>query len=265
MEEHGAARLTEGEVYEAYCRADDLLRQTQDAEAITRLRACARLAVRRLADVKRLGKGFSLPDTVKAVEAQFIARALSDAGGSVTSAARLLGISYQSLAYIVEKRHQDLLPARTPAAPRRKSIINRPTRKPYRPPSGEHPVAVLLAEADRPVASAVRDALEAEGWSVVMCDDGAMALRSIESNAPYDLLLVDYDLPNVNGLEIVRRARALRHRRRTPVVVLSASDVEAEAWGAGADAFLKVPGDVPKVAGTIRRLIGARRGAKKLR
>lgn len=124
LEEHGAARLSEAEVYETYCRADDLLSETQDAEAIARLRKCARDVARRLADV-RIGAGFSLSEAARTYEAKFIKRALEDAGGSVTRAARLLGLDHQKLIYLMETRHRDLLPARKPAVKRRRSIIKK--------------------------------------------------------------------------------------------------------------------------------------------
>jgi tetratricopeptide (TPR) repeat protein len=124
LEEHGAARLAENEVYETYCRADDLLSQTQDAEAIARLRACARVVARRLAEVK-MGAEFSLPEAVRAYEAKFIERALKDAKGSITRAAERLGLSHQALSYILEHRQRGLLPARTPAVKRRRSIIKK--------------------------------------------------------------------------------------------------------------------------------------------
>ena len=54
-------------------------------------------------------------------------------------------------------------------------------------------------------------------------------------------MIFDYDLPGINGLELVQRARKLAHRSRTPVAVLSATPVEAEAREAGADVFLRKP------------------------
>jgi tetratricopeptide (TPR) repeat protein len=124
IEEHGAARLSEAEVYEAYCRADDLLGRTQDAEAVARLRGCARLIARRLAEV-RMGSKFSLPEAVRKYEARFIQRALKEAEGSVTRAAKHLGINYQVLVYLLKTRHKELIPARTPAKKRRRSIIKK--------------------------------------------------------------------------------------------------------------------------------------------
>jgi tetratricopeptide (TPR) repeat protein len=124
LEEHGASRLSEKEAFKVYCHADDLLRRTQDAELISRLRASARSVARRLAGLK-MGEGFSLTEAVKDYEAKFIQRALADAEGSVSRAATRLGINYQKLVYLLETRHRHLLPARTPARKRRRSIIKK--------------------------------------------------------------------------------------------------------------------------------------------
>ena len=117
------------------------------------------------------------------------------------------------------------------------------------------PVTILHAEDDRFVAETVKDTLEMEGWRVITCADGAAALRRIEGHAPYDVLLLDNELPQVNGLELVRRARLLPHRKRTPIVMLSASDKEREARRAGANEYLKKPDDVVAIAETIARLL----------
>jgi CheY-like chemotaxis protein len=113
----------------------------------------------------------------------------------------------------------------------------------------------LYVEDDRFVADTVREILEQEGWKVITCSDGAAALRRIESDTPYDVLLLDYDLPRVNGIELVRRARQMAHRKRTPIIMLSATDCEREAWRAGVTAFLRKPEDVLKLAGTIGRVL----------
>ncbi len=65
----------------------------------------------------------SLEDEVLRYEGGLIRRALETSGGSVTRAARLLGITHQGLAFILNGRHKDLLSVRTPIKPRRRSII----------------------------------------------------------------------------------------------------------------------------------------------
>lgn len=65
----------------------------------------------------------SLDEEVLRYEGGLIKRALEASGGSVTRAARLLGVTHQGLAFILNGRHRDLLAVRTPVKPRRRSII----------------------------------------------------------------------------------------------------------------------------------------------
>ncbi|MCA1592055.1 MAG: tetratricopeptide repeat protein, partial [Acidobacteria bacterium] len=60
IQEHGAKRLTQTELYQVYSRADELLKGTQDAEETARLRACARIVIRRLSGSRINDKDFTL-------------------------------------------------------------------------------------------------------------------------------------------------------------------------------------------------------------
>ena len=122
-----------------------------------------------------------------------------------------------------------------------------------------HPtIRILHIEDDETIATVAREMLEEQGWQVETCEDGNAGIEHISGGVHYDFLLIDYDLPGVNGLELVRRARRLVHRSRTPVGVLSATPVEAEAREAGADVFLRKPQDIGLLAETIGALLGAR-------
>jgi DNA-binding NtrC family response regulator len=127
IEEHGASRrLPPAEVYEAYLRADMLLEDAQDAEAITRLRESARLVMLRLGETPIHEKNFSLYGAVHELEAKLIGKALEDAGGSVTKAARLLGVTHQTLNAMLDGRHSQLQKKRKPRQKRRRSIVKKP-------------------------------------------------------------------------------------------------------------------------------------------
>lgn len=104
-----------------------------------------------------------------------------------------------------------------------------------------------------------KETLELEGWRVETCAHGLVALRLIEGDARFDLLLLDNELPAMSGIELTRRARSLSHRRQTPIIVISASVCGRAAREAGADAFLKKPEDVGKLLETIERLLSDRR------
>ncbi|HEX5707127.1 MAG TPA: helix-turn-helix domain-containing protein [Pyrinomonadaceae bacterium] len=70
-------------------------------------------------------RNFSLYGAVHDLEARFIEQALDAAGGSVTKAARRLGISHQSLTLMLDTRHKKLQKKRTPAKKRKRSIIQK--------------------------------------------------------------------------------------------------------------------------------------------
>ncbi|HEX8560075.1 MAG TPA: helix-turn-helix domain-containing protein [Pyrinomonadaceae bacterium] len=124
VEEHGATtRLPCSEVYEAYVRADELLAETCDAAALARLRGCAPVVMRRLAGPLFGEPGFSFPAAVHEFEAGLIERALEATGGCVTHAARLLGLTHQSLGAILNARHRTLADKRTPVRKRLRNIV----------------------------------------------------------------------------------------------------------------------------------------------
>ncbi len=123
IEEHGKERLSATELYHVYRRADELLKDTQDAEEIARLRACARIVTRRTIGVSLSDKDFVLPKVVQDYEARFIREALEAEQGVVSRAAKRLGVSHQLLINVLKTRHKDLLSLRTPAQPRKKSIL----------------------------------------------------------------------------------------------------------------------------------------------
>ncbi len=267
MEEH-ADRLAEHELLDAYERANNLLRETQDAETIKRLRACsarivsarrASLSQRRVRSLVNFWADFNLTERVHAYEARYVRRALLDGEGSITRAARLLGLQHHgTLAAMLDEvqggRHKNLAHLRLPPEPRRQSIINHNSRR-RRPHDKARTIKILCVEDYQVLADAMKETLEGLGWMVELCADGAKAMRRIESKARFHLLILDNELPGKDGLVLARRARQLPHRRRTPIIMFSASDIEQEAWHAGVNAFLRKPQDTGRLTATVTRLL----------
>jgi tetratricopeptide (TPR) repeat protein len=124
VEEHAAGRVPEpAELYDFYRRADELLCATQDSDDVARLRACARVVMRKMAGPQPGESGFMMFDAVRELEERCIEKALEASGGSVTQAARLLGVHHQSFIAMLNTRHKKLLPRRSPAERRLRSII----------------------------------------------------------------------------------------------------------------------------------------------
>ena len=271
LAEELGARMSAGELREAFERAADLVSNSKNPATLARLGACAGRVVRALAPpraesagataatVEERWAGFSLKREVLRYESELIERALRDAGGVVSRAAKLLGFRHhQTFVALLNNRHKGLLHARRPIVPRRRSLVK--VREPrrtahHRADKEARVVTILFVEDNRVVADAIRDTLELEGWRVEACFDGASALKRVEGLDHFDLILLDEDLPGVSGLELTGRARRLSHREATPIVIFSATNRETAAREAGADAFLRKPQDILALVPTITRLL----------
>ena len=111
---------------------------------------------------------------------------------------------------------------------------------------------VLLIEDNDLVRVTVREMLKYEGWHVEACENGIAALEKIERGIHYDLIITDYDLPEMDGVEFARRAHQLDHRRNTPIIMLTASPVEVEASAVGVHLLLKKPEDINRLVEAIK-------------
>lgn len=116
-------------------------------------------------------------------------------------------------------------------------------------------IRILHIEDDKTIAALAKEMFEEQGWDVHTCDDGNAAVEHISGGVHYDFLLFDYAPPRIDALELVRRTRKLIHRSRTPVGVISATPLEADAREAGADVFLRKPQDIRSLAEKISRLL----------
>lgn len=114
---------------------------------------------------------------------------------------------------------------------------------------------ILYAEDYDLVLFTVKQLLELESWQVDICRDGATALKKLEGDEHYDLIILDAQLPGESGLSLVQRARQLAHRRRVPVILFTGSLRQDEALAAGADAFLKKPTGLKDLIATCNSLL----------
>lgn len=237
-----------------YDRAADLLSKSNNREMKDQLLMSSRRVLFLVGSLPSppTWRGFNLYDAVIRFEARLIERALRDAAGVVSRAAELLGISRQSLDSMLHKgRHVALAHLRAPTEPRRSSLMFRDEVD-----CPDTAAVSILHVEDRPViADAVKETLEGEGWKVETCADGAAALEKLQSGARFDVLIFDNKLPDTSGVELIRRTRALAHRHLTPIIMLSGDEVERDARRAGANAYLRKPGDVGKITETIARLL----------
>ncbi|HEY6803607.1 MAG TPA: response regulator [Pyrinomonadaceae bacterium] len=265
MIEYLSSNLSDDDLVATLTRAEVLLESTQDTDKIRRLakEACRTASVINASPEFRSSfnwTGFSFDQEMARYGKHLIELALKRSGGSVTDAARMLDLSHQNLAAKIA-RYEELGKLRKPVRQRkRRNIGNSNYANVLREevPETRPTLSILLVEDNQTVADAVRETLALKGWAVEICSDGTDAMERIIGDAHYDLLLLDYDLPGVNGIELVQRARRMDQYSRTPIIIFSATSVEGEAREAGADEFLPKPQGMSLLRATITRLLGDR-------
>lgn len=255
-----AEHLPAQDLSATYDRAADLLSSSGNQEHKDRLLVASRRVLFLVGQLPTppTWKGFNLYEAVVRYEARIIERALQEAGGIVSRAAELLGIGRQSLDSMLKGRgrHVALAQLRTPVERHPRSLMFRDEVD-----CPETRAVCVLHVEDRPeVADAVSMKLADEGWSVETCATGAAALKKLESGERFDVLIFDNKLPDTTGVELIKRTRALAHRQLTPIIMLSGGEVEIEARRAGANKFLRKPGDMAAIPEMVARLLARKKG-----
>ena len=114
---------------------------------------------------------------------------------------------------------------------------------------------VLVAEDDVRLADLLAQSLTEAGWSAEVLHDGRAAFDALLGDAGYDVALLDWMLPGMDGVSVARRLRALGVT--TPVLMLTArGDVRDRVDGldAGADDYLSKPFDLDELLARLRAL-----------
>lgn len=116
---------------------------------------------------------------------------------------------------------------------------------------------ILIVEDEEPLALLLRYNLEAEGFEVAVAYRGDEAEIAVAENPP-DLIVLDWMLPGLSGLELCRRWRSGRASRNIPILILTARGEEADrirGLTTGADDYVVKPFSVPELMARIKAIL----------
>jgi DNA-binding response OmpR family regulator len=108
---------------------------------------------------------------------------------------------------------------------------------------------VLLVDDDVATLEMFRQALRLSGFDVRTAADGVAALSHVERDLP-DVIVLDLDLPHVNGLDLQEEFRARPDTCATPIIIMTATDWQPRAQPF---ALLRKPVPVDRLVATIER------------
>lgn len=120
------------------------------------------------------------------------------------------------------------------------------------------PARVLIAEDNTDARELIQIVLEEEGFEVVSAEDGQLALEAAKSRRP-DLIITDIQMPNLDGIDMIKALRVEPELANVPVLVVTAnnSGIVKDAIDAGANAAARKPVELEALVRLVKSLITA--------
>jgi two-component system phosphate regulon response regulator PhoB len=116
---------------------------------------------------------------------------------------------------------------------------------------------ILVVEDEDALATLLQYNLEKEGYQVVVAGDGEEALVSVDEKLP-DLIVLDWMLPKISGIEVCRRLRQRPESRNVPIIMLTARGEESDrirGLDTGADDYVVKPVSMSELAARVRAVL----------
>lgn len=117
---------------------------------------------------------------------------------------------------------------------------------------------VLVADDDPEICTLIKAILARGPYDVTLCEDAESALVHIQRDDPYDILISDFMMPGISGIELIAQVRQHRPTSQLPIVMISGHNNYAmgeRAREAGANAFLNKPFTLAQLRETVHQLL----------
>ena len=116
---------------------------------------------------------------------------------------------------------------------------------------------IFIVEDEKPIITLIKYNLEKEGYKVSSLENGEEALKEIKESAP-DLVLLDWMLPNLSGIEICKQLKKSAQYKSIPIIMLTAKGEEEDkvrGLNVGADDYVTKPFSYPELLARIEALL----------
>ena len=128
------------------------------------------------------------------------------------------------------------------------------------------PQQILIVEDESGIRQLISDALDGQGYDIVMCNNAITARAELTKSIP-DLAIIDWMMPQVSGIDLISSLRRDESTRELPIIMLTARSTEddtIEGLDAGADDYITKPFSprelLSRVQAALRRSSGHQRG-----
>lgn len=117
--------------------------------------------------------------------------------------------------------------------------------------------SVLVVDDSPSIRTLVDHVLASAGFNVVLAEDGVEALNYAQENT-VDLVLTDINMPNLDGIGLIKALRALQNYKYVPLLVLtteSGTDKKMEGKSAGATGWIVKPFDPEQLVAIVKKVL----------
>jgi CheY-like chemotaxis protein len=117
---------------------------------------------------------------------------------------------------------------------------------------------VLIADDDPAICTLIDTVLRKGPYEMVMCNDAESALVAVDRHGPFDIIICDFMLPGISGIDLVERLRAAEGTRGVPILMISGHTnyaMDGRAKNAGANLFLNKPFTISQLRSAVNQLL----------
>lgn len=115
---------------------------------------------------------------------------------------------------------------------------------------------VLTVDDSKTIRDMVSFTLKGAGFEVIEAEDGQIALSVVKGKIP-DLIITDLNMPNMDGITLIKNLRAIPQYKATPILMLTTEqtdDKKAEGRSAGATGWIVKPFDPDKLIQVVQKV-----------